>query len=41
MISNILLNLLAKLALIMAKFGAGAASIGNNYQPDLPSQLKQ
>lgn len=36
---NILLILLAKLALIMAKFGAGAASINNCCQPDLPSQL--
>ena len=36
---NILLVLIAKLALLMAKLGAGAASFNSSYQPDLPSQL--
>ena len=33
------LDIIAKIAWAMAKIGAGAASISNNYQPELPSQL--
>ena len=32
-------ELLAKIAWLMAKLGAGAASTFNNYQPNLPSKL--
>jgi len=37
----VLLNLLAEIALFMAKIGAGTASLTNHYQPDLPSYFIQ
>ncbi len=36
---HIFWELLAKIAWLMAKLGAGAASTFNNYQPNLPSKL--
>lgn len=35
-----ILSLFASLAIIFAKFGAGAASILNTYQPVLPEELR-
>lgn len=35
----IILQLMAKIAWFMAKVGANSASVCNNYQPPLPSQL--
>lgn len=32
-------ELVAKIAWLMAKMGAGAASVCNNYQPSLPPQF--
>ena len=39
MVLHSILNALAALALTTAKFGAGAASMFNRYQPELPVQL--
>lgn len=36
---RLILEILAQVAWFMAHVGAGAASICNNYQPQLPSQL--
>lgn len=36
---SVVLDVVAKIAWIMAKIGAEAASVFHNYQPQLPSQL--
>ena len=35
-----ILSIIAALTIIFAKFGAGAASLLNMYQPVLPKELK-
>lgn len=40
MVLHSILNALAALVLTAAKFGAGAASMFNRYQPELPVQFR-
>lgn len=37
----LLLNVLASLIECVAKYGAGVASVGCGYQPELPEELRK